>query len=293
MPIQKIYKGTKHIFKQTQRIWGKKTRIGNFLLSVDPENSQPYILKKFPEHGTHLVRLAQAIQNQYKQLQIIDIGANFGDTVAMFLTDNSDYRVICIEGDKPTFTLLSKNFSNNPHVFLHNIFLGEKDTRVQINSNKVGGSLRLSDTSQSKSILEIVTLDSFIDKNPIYQNTKLLKIDTDGYDNRILRGARKYILHTHPILFFEYDKKYLADNNENGLDIFNYLKELGYSSILFYDNVGRFILSVDISNANLIESMDRYISDRKGMISYFDIVAFHSTDSEIYNVFLKNESLRP
>ena len=197
--MSNVSKKLKKSIKSVQRLWGKKTRIGNFVLEVDPENSQPYILKKHPEHGTNLIRLARALEEKYSRLLILDIGANFGDTAAMLLSSNPNYTIVCIEGDRPTFKLLSENFKHHNKVRLHKHFLGEFNGSKVASPSKLGGSLELNDKeSAHHETVNIINLDSFMAKNPTYTETKLLKIDTDGYDNQIIRGVKEYLIGTKP-----------------------------------------------------------------------------------------------
>ncbi len=287
-----VYKKLKKVYKSAQRVWGKETVIGNFTLKVDPENSQPYIIKKYPEHSMSLIRLARAIDAKYHNISVFDVGANFGDTAAMLLTDNPAYKVVCVEGDGPSFKLLSENFGKNQNVSLQNVFLGNKAETIEIVSSKEGGSLKLNDNDGNiKNKISITTIDSLLAGGKIAK-PKVFKVDTDGYDYRILQGSKKYLFETKPALYFEYDNTYLATNGDKGLDIFTFLKECGYEHVLFYDNYGRFFLSATVNDTKLLNELDRYIMNRKGGFAYYDIVAFHSADNDIVSTFIKNETSR-
>lgn len=291
--MKTIYKKLKKIYKSAQRVVGKKTTIGNYRLTVDPENSQPYIIKRYPEHGMSLVRLARIVNTKYKDISIFDIGANFGDTAAMLLTDNHQYKIICIEGDVPSFALLSKNFSSNMNVKLFNVFLGSKKQNIGITSTKEGGSLKLNTKKNNiKKTINLTTVDSLISSNPDITNVKVFKIDTDGYDYRILLGSKKYLTNTYPSIYFEYDNTYLNDNGDKGLDMLNFLKDCGYEKILFYDNYGRFVVSSNLDNKVLLNELDRYIMNRKGGFAYFDAIAFHKNDNDLATTFINNETIR-
>lgn len=282
------------VYKTIQRITGKKTRIGNFVLSVDPENSQPYIIKKFPDHGTALIRIANIVDTKYKNLSIIDVGANFGDTAAMLLTDNGNYNIYCIEGDVEAFKLLSRNFASNKQTHLYKVFLSDKNESLSINFDKNNGSLRL-ETGHNlnrNNDINFISLDSLIMDNPNVGRSKLLKIDTDGYDFRIMRGSYRFLQQIKPIIFFEYDNVYLDKTGERPTDIFKYLKSLGYSMLAFYDNYGRFLISTKTNEERILKQLDRYITNRKGTCPYYDVAAFHESDAEIADSFVANEENR-
>jgi hypothetical protein len=42
-------------------------------------------------------------------------------------------------------------------------------------------------------------------RKPILVNSKMLKIDTDGFDTLILKSAVDFLKRAKPIIFFEYD----------------------------------------------------------------------------------------
>jgi FkbM family methyltransferase len=72
--------------------------------------------------------------------------------------------------------------------------------------------------------VEVVTLDEYLasEKDPI----RALKIDVEGHELAVLRGARK-ILETHsPVLVFECERRHLSGNTMD--DVFDFLKALDY-----------------------------------------------------------------
>ena len=47
-----------------------------------------------------------------------------------------------------------------------------------------------------------------------------IKIDTDGFDFKVLRGANNTLKTYKPVIFFEWDKIHLQAQNEDFLSIF-------------------------------------------------------------------------
>jgi len=276
-----------------RKIKGGKMRVGDFELIIDQTHNLPYILDAYPDYGANLIRLARKISTKYKNLKIFDVGANIGDTIAMLLSDNPDYMIIGIEGDDHYFKLLSKNVGEHPNVILHKKFLGDTHGISYKETKRMGGTLRLKngDTSNKKTT-EFTTLDEFITGHPDYKSVKLLKIDTDGYDNQIIRGGEAYLAEAKPVIYFEYDKTFLSANGENGMDIFAFLKKHDYTDVIFFDNYGRFLLSTTINDEKLMRQLDRYIDERNGAFAYYDIVVFHRSDSDIARSFIADEERR-
>lgn len=282
------------IFKKI--IWkaiGGKVKIGNFFVKIARNQSLPFILEKYPDYGANLSRLASVVHGKHDPLMIFDVGGNIGDTIAMLLSDNPNYKVFSVEGDEKYLKILEENFGNNKSVNIYKNFLGSKNETIYTSVSRTGGTLKINFASDNKkNAIRIVTLDSLITKNPQCKGAKLLKIDTDGYDNQILRGAKAYLAETKPVIYFEYDSKFLKENNEKGLDVFDYLENLGYKTLVFFDNYGRFLISVDIQDKKTLGQLDGYINDRNGAFAYYDIVVFHSEDNDIAESFVKNEEQR-
>ena len=282
------------IDKILNKTTNSRFRIGNFNIRISRGHSLPFVLERYPDYGSNLVRLARAVNDKYGGLKIIDVGGNVGDTIAMLLSDNPDYEIYSIEGDEKYYNILCENFANNKSVRIYKNFLGDKDEIIQALANRDKGTLRLDNISTNKSREEIklITLDTFISENPSMGNAKLIKIDTDGYDNKIIRGAKNYFKKNKPIVYFEYDKKLLGENGEDSLKVFEILKDIGYSSLVFFDNYGRFLISVSIDDIETIKQLDHYVTSRAGSFAYYDIVAFTAEDSDIARSFINNELQR-
>ena len=81
-------------------------------------------------------------------------------------------------------------------------------------------------------------------------------------------------------MFFEYDPFFLKNQQEDGLSIFSLLQSLGYHSIVIYDNFGRYLISLALSETNQITDLHGYLLNRLGDY-YYDICAVPAADLEI------------
>jgi FkbM family methyltransferase len=125
--------------------------------------------------------------------QFIDVGANIGIYSLFFLSLNASTKVICVEPFEKNFSMLKENLILNN--FVHRATCIEfpfsefvECSNFDIQDDREGGSgYKLVDSSNSKSIIKTSTLDSLAN---IF-DTFILKIDTDGNDFKILKGARK------------------------------------------------------------------------------------------------------
>ncbi len=120
---------------------------------------------------------------------------------------------------------------------------------------------------------EFHTLDSLVAKHQFSPN--FIKIDTDGFDFKVIRSAT-HTLQTHKsALFFEWDLFFLQAQNEDPTSIFTHLKSLGYTKLLIFDNFGNPLVVVDSDNtANLSLLLD-YTRKSNKHIYYYDVLALH------------------
>ena len=282
----------KILHKIIRKTIGNRVTFGEYTIKLGRNHNLPSVLEKYQEYGSNLTRLARVVYNKYRPLKIFDVGANVGDTVAMLLSDNRRYEILCVEGDEKYSRILLDNFGNNNSVHVYKNFLGRKNEIIRSSTLRKEGTLKINNNIAEQKPIKITTLDSLIENNQQCFGAKLLKIDTDGYDNSVLWGAFSYLSTTKPVIFFEYDTTLLKANKENRLDIFGTLREIGYKKLVFFDNYGRFLISVDIENIGVIKQLDRYIDNSKGAFPYYDIAVFHDIDNDIADYFVKNEEQR-
>jgi FkbM family methyltransferase len=238
----------------------------------------PVALKEFPGYSHNTARIGKYISERFKNFTFIDIGANIGDT-AVLQRSEAYYPVLCIEGDPFFFSLLVKNTESEKNVVRVKAFVGDEDSALRGEFSKHLGSGSIS-VGKGKEIA-FKSLQTILSENPRFGKSKMLKIDTDGFDLKIIRGAKKFLKYARPVLFFEYDPYFIGRNGENGLSIFPMLTGLGYRYILIYDNLGDLLLTGEISNKEMLEDIDAYFSGRHGG-SYCDLCVFHGSNRNLF-----------
>ncbi len=264
----------------------KRVRIGSFDILINNTHALPRYLRNNPLYSSNLPRLAVHLKEKYSDLRLIDIGANVGDTVALVKTV-CDIPITCIEGDPIYFSILEKNNVLFKDVEIFKILLDEKVHlgNTEIKSNN--GTAHISTTNDR--FLEFTTLDTFLNHHSFAARSKLLKIDTDGYDLKIIRGAFKYIAAIKPVIFFEYDRSFLSHAHDDGISTLMSLEKLGYSTIIFYDNSGRLIVSLPLQNMDTIKQLYQYTYKKKGAFPYYDVCVFHESDKTVAQSFISKE----
>ncbi len=231
----------------------------------------------FPLYDRQLFKLCLYTHNELKRkINIIDVGANVGDTIINIGIKDAFY--LCIEGDNTFSHYLQKNLKKY-HYALEKCFLSDdnEEQPYQITTSKGTGHLVKSDNIVTK----LITLDSLIEKK--YPNLifDLIKIDTDGFDFKVIRGAKHSLLKWHPLLFFEWDKATLVEQGEDPLSIFPLLNEIGYSRCILFDNFGNPFGKVESSDSQTLSILiDK--THGEGLPFYYDVLAI--SEKGLFNI---------
>ena len=154
---------------------------------------------------------------------IVDAGANIGNHVLFFCSQMKAKKVYCFEPNHYTSSVLAKNVELNDLdkiVEIHKSALGEKKgqgiqqgfslSNTGMNRIASGGDTMEGNTA------EIVCLDDFN-----YAKIDFIKIDVEGFELSVLKGAEKTILRTHPVIMIE-----VFDENKMIID--DIMRSYGY-----------------------------------------------------------------
>lgn len=268
------------------------TQVGRYSIQVPTLNPIARHYTLFPNWASQLGRLTSVLKKKYANLAAIDVGANVGDT-ACIIKSAEDIPLLCIEGDGFTFGFLQKNIAQFRNTTAQQLFLGEKTDVASVDIEKAGWNTTLKPgTTSSTSTIQLTSLDDVMAKQSNQQAFKLLKIDTEGFDCRIIRGAVDFIQIVSPVITFEYNRGNMDAIGELGLPTFSMLQGLGYGRIAFHDQDGRFLLSATLADGGLIRDLHEYADCLRGRIGYLDITVFHEMDTDLADSFVALERSR-
>ncbi|BAY33451.1 methyltransferase FkbM [Nostoc carneum NIES-2107] len=172
---------------------------------------------------------------------IFDCGAHRGETAIEFRKRFSSAQIYSFEPVKSNFEYLKQNVENYPQIYCYNFALGDREETVsiQLQSDSQTHSLnnRLLVEEQNSELIKVVTIDDFLSSSSI-ASIDLLKIDTEGYEVKVLQGA-KQSLANKKINFILAESTILEnDNCHTNLSLINdYLKVYGYQITGIYDQV--------------------------------------------------------
>ena len=126
---------------------------------------------------------------------LLDVGANKGDWTAQalgFAHPSNEVHVHAFEPSLATRSMLVARFLGTPGVTVQPYALSETEGKATFYSNEDGaGTNSLSPSSGSNAeVVKLITIDRFLQQSGI-EIVSMVKIDTEGFDLLVLRGAEK------------------------------------------------------------------------------------------------------
>jgi FkbM family methyltransferase len=103
------------------------------------------------------------------------------------------------------------------------------------NVNSRDGMLRFGDqAAQVETKFQSVSLDQFISRSAAPPS--IMKIDVEGYEWAVLRGAQQCLQKYRPRLWLEVHPNFLRGQGKSPEDLLGWLKQIGYSLSFFCDH---------------------------------------------------------
>lgn len=169
---------------------------------------------------------------------VVDVGANIGSCTMELASLGA--RVIAFEPVRSNFELLNHSITLNKfdgRVEAHQVAVGsDHGPRMAMKEvgnygntiittwDKVHDNDRWYQTKFEKEEVQIAKLDDFVD-----ESVDLLKLDCQGYELRVLRGAAKLLRHHRvPLIRAEVDHRLLRAVGDTPQELFEYLHDLEY-----------------------------------------------------------------
>ena len=181
---------------------------------------------------------------------VLDVGANFGQLSILFSKAKKNISVYSFEASKYIYEILVKNIRiNNANVFAYNNLVGNESKKnsiikkLEISKFNTYGSNKIERIDASNNSNETEIID-FIKIDDIQFNKKisLMKIDVQGYDLEVLKGAKKTINLHQMAIIFEYEKDFEKDFNYTFKNFVEFIDEINYKIHLKIDSSNYLIL---------------------------------------------------
>jgi FkbM family methyltransferase len=271
----------------------KEYRLGRTMLVLPRSHLLDQFRQHWPRLQLALGDLAEVVAHKYRGFSAIDIGANVGDTAAM-ICSRDDVPTLCIEGNPIYWPYLEENARRiGPHIVIDRSFLGEfaGAKRLEIH-NDPAGTTRLSPSPEAGEVM-LRTLDQVLRDHPRFIRSKLIKLDVDGFDFEIIRGAVELLKVLQPILFFEYSPIESSAGGGDGVECFKTLTGIGYDRFLVWDGFGHYMIHLTAADFDKFVDLTFYlVSNRRfgAAVYHYDICAFPAGDADLFEA-LRNQQL--
>lgn len=202
---------------------------------------------------------------------VIDAGANIGVfTLALADMVGRDGEVHAFEAQYDTFKLLTKNAETHTNTYLHFAALSDDCATIKMPflvdlPNKNYGGVEVDKNAQIGMSTRMITLDSCFEPT-----TKIafIKLDVEGMEAEVLRGAQHMIKKHRPILYVENDR------SEKSAELIKLLHDYGYHTFehlppLYQPNNFK---KADISNERCIVSLNLLCVPEKRLKEFAPII---------------------
>lgn len=171
-----------------------------------------------------------------KGFNIIDIGVNIGSTALNFSKIvGSEGKVIGFEPDEINYKRVCKNLALNPdlakNIVVNNFGLGNSNTThklYRVNPVNQGMNRILNDDLDIPHVeISVRKLDDYISEINL-EKADLIKIDVEGFEMNVLKGAEITLRKFHPILYIEVYDYNLKVHNSSASELVGFLRKLNY-----------------------------------------------------------------
>jgi len=132
-------------------------------------------------------------------MTVVDVGANIGYYLLMFQQSvGQNGKIICIEPSEENLRELRKNINANSfsNVKLYEVAIGMTDGTTGLRSGINAGIVDSGKGAYEVPVKQLASL--------ISGKVDFIKIDVEGYEGQVIRGASEVIMRDRPTLFVEF-----------------------------------------------------------------------------------------
>jgi FkbM family methyltransferase len=197
-----------------------------------------YQLEKFPQPGPDMVRRFKILD--YCNIDtLFDIGASIGEYAIEMRKFGYSKKIISFEPLKSAFKILKDASIKDNNWIVNNYAIGDEDIKGMINvagnsdSSSILNMLPVHYMTNPKSKyiaqeeIEIKKLDSVFDSFCNKENRVMVKIDTQGYEKKVLDGAKESLKNIK-VIQLEMSFVQLYENDMLFFEMVKYLENIGF-----------------------------------------------------------------
>lgn len=214
-------------------------------------------VKSFISEDFSLDRIILNFIGNEKPVEILDVGANYGQSIERFRGYLNVSKIHCFEPQPDAMLVLKEKYLNDPVVILNQLGLSNKRGKLRLNQTLKSGTSSfkaynnespyveskmkahrvgtVKELIKSEIEVSVDTLDNYINQNEIF-DVDVLKIDVEGFEKFVVAGASESIKR-RLFKFIEIELTLDDRFGESGnfFDIEQYIVPHGYKICAFDD----------------------------------------------------------
>ncbi|MDP1794667.1 MAG: FkbM family methyltransferase, partial [Acidimicrobiales bacterium] len=229
----------------------------------------PAFMRRYPGYNRPLVELVHRVfEAQGRPLVVVDVGASIGDTAAL-IDANCPGAVAafhCIEADDAFFALLEENLGSERRAHLYRVMVSSDGATARSLVRVHAGTA----SSQGDEQVPTMRLDHLMSQaGPI----DVVKIDTDGFDGRVLAGSTELLKASSPAIQFEWHPDLYEQAGSDIQQPFVVLAGAGYQRFHWFDKYGRFEQTMTDPSPEMLVAQRERCRDAAEPDWHYDVIA--------------------
>lgn len=268
-----------------------ETEVCGSRLVLPMSHSLPAYRRQDPSYSENLGEVARLVAAA-GGTTMIDVGANVGDSATIVKAYAPGTAILCVDADERYLPFLQANTARWPDVEIAApVLLAERSTEIDGTITGARGTSRfVTDTGEAT---PAVALDDLLATRDRFRTPALLKSDTDGFEDRVVRGAARTLAECGPVLFLEYDPKLMRAAGSDSLDLLSYLRRFDYEQIAFYDKFGTLMVRCSLADEAVLRDLDAYATANTPRgVDHYDIVVTTRTFASVVDGLPVRAALR-
>ncbi|MBV9997024.1 MAG: FkbM family methyltransferase [Caulobacteraceae bacterium] len=270
------------IFHKLRTALPRSYRIAGHVIDLPAGHRLDWYRIRFSRYGEPIREVSEVLAAKYPAFTAIDIGANIGDTAALIVGSN-DVPVLCVEGNEKFLPFLLRNLSRisqRAEIAASYVGAGAVVGRVRVEA----GTARI-EVKEGESPVRTQTLPDIVEEHPRFGNSRLLKIDTDGFDSKIILSSLDFIATLKPVIFVEFSPGFNEQEGRECQEMLEALRSVGYCRFHVFDNFGNHMLCLRDDELHQMRSLSAYVKstlrDLRPALFYYDICATTADDIDL------------
>jgi len=261
-------------------VFTTQVRIAGIDVDIPSNHILRDVMPTQPRRDLALADVAELVGAKYPDREIIDVGANVGDT-ACIIASKCRSKLLLVEGSDFYFPYLAVNAKKISNVTsLHHCLVGDGESHGGVLAHW-GGTAHFVEDAE----LQLIRTSTLAE---LSTNFCMVKVDTDGWDYWILTSNMETIDKLKPMIVFE--NQIRTDSDLTACTrLYDELFASGYAHFCLFEDQGYHVISTScrphLDQLNKMMYLQYKEGARRPAFWNFDVYCFHKHDSDLFQRF--------